>query len=383
MSTFNGKLLLDELKKKQNLLESDLKLINKVQDFISKYLNHYLQDGKVLFVDFKYLSRVMELVEMDGKSQLETYLAFVTANIKTGLLEYDKNLHLDEADYLKIIKTAKNMNIVLTPIKMFEIYEKYKNAEPLCIWEEKILDLILKSTSKVEKLISPTKIIYNNYLQKRDSYTIEDLESIIKAFKDLGIENESCRKIKKGFIKDLKERGEIATTKKEVFVPVEDKKDFKSLSDEEKEKLVREVKKYKKIDEELSLSTRIEITKKMLLIHCDKKEINNFLSMSDVMYNFLSNSKNNEVVRDNISLDKLISMYQDNYEKYSYYSEEYGLKEILENIDTYIELAKEKGSKEELEYIRIEMYKELLLLYEALPKIYDYELAEGKRRIKK
>lgn len=413
MNDLNIEKIINNIKGSKNTrsVKENLEIIVTVSNLVQEFIKNS-SDKKVLFAEFEYLSIAMNFLDMDGEKQLEYISSFVEENLETDAFNENKRkeqlLDMDKADYEKVEKISKKFHITMTPYILSKIYEKYIENKPLSDFEQEVINLTIDSLKKTENFEICMTRFNEKYLQKKDTYTIEEISGIINILKDMKVEYDSCVKIKKSLVQKYKNRINPSLTKKDqktekTYPAKEEQETEKTCSakeeqDSKKNKNMLNSKQYNTLRNEvekiislkdmevkekgtLKLRDRIEITSKLVTLGWNKIKINNFLLNSDLLYHFILNSKKNKKVIKRTSLNNLIELYQDNYKRYNYYNKKYflGVDDILDSINFYIELSKEESDLLQLNIIKEEIYNNIVNLNTIIPKSYEYELIEAEK----
>lgn len=429
MRELNTERIIDNLNKNHRKNEEILYDINSFISLIENYLENSEKE-KVLFSEFNELSEIMNIIDIDGEKQLEYITSFVEENINTGLLSEEPNkLNMSYDDYEMITHITEKFQIKISQEMLSKIYEKYIKKESLQIWEEQVLEIMLKSIKETNNFRDLMKNIKERYLQKKDNYIMDDVKEIIKTLETMGVTQESNIKIKRTLVKKYKERKYSDNTKpnieKPIYVTTEEVKDENNnkssnpkqykvriysnnikpkkektllapTKEENKNKLLTS-KQYKEIlntlkryiifdgmqlKEEVTVTQeeRIMLASNLLLVGYNERDVKKFIYNSDLIYQLITNNKKDKTVIENISLEELIRLYQGNVDRYVYYNDNNSLEieEIIDTINLYIELSKEESNEEMLEEIKKEIYNNMLILNNIVTHNYKYELEKIK-----
>lgn len=399
MSNINIGRFIDNINKSSKSIEQNLEFIQKMLWLVEAYLDE-VPNGRVLFSEFHNLSVFMNLVDMDGKSQFEYILSFVLENLNTDVIQQPDLmvLHMDVETNMKIEKIASAFSISLTPNILSILYDKYLQHEPLNDYEKQIVGLMAHSFQTLNVFRSRMFSLKESYLDKEESYTMSDIEKIMKTLQDMNVEYESCKRIRKSLVQQYKYRvgikkkervGEGKQTETEVVKPLFQ---FTNEKKEKKDKILTS-KQYKKLRNELELvlsfntmqvkrnltqEERILSASQLLLLGYSDEDVYKFLSNSDSMYQFVLSSKKDSSILENSSLEQLIAIYKSNCKKYEFYSQNglFDIDEILDMLHICIELSNEEEDSLELEKIKKEFYMNMVTLCSIVSKDYTYELQE-------
>lgn len=313
---------------------------------------------------------------MNIKESFSIILHFIQKNIATGLL--------DMGTEVQLLDPKRNTKYEFTSFSQDEArkffyqkeYKKLLTAEDDTLsieqkqQKEELQKFANECTVDGSHVISEHRKIQEHYLDKKETYGIEDVEMIVSTLKDMQVDSALCDSIKIVLIKEIEKREKKETVNRELF-RVSQKSTI--LSKKEYYALKKEVQEYENAMNEnyMSVSDSIHLVYLLQQLNYKENEIKDILKKID--------KKNKQQNFDKINP---IVQYNDLYNKLKFYSDKgYGI-EKLKELEGYFQEIFIVNDEEYATY-KGWLAETLQTTLEIIPNNYEYELQEATTYIKK
>ncbi len=354
----------------RELCNNEYKFIESVTYKLSAFKNFLLlanmEAGKMLYRDFYSLCTYLESLSLTVLDSFQILCTLIESNMKTGLLE--KKVDEIPIFQFRMISYLEAYSFIYDQCYINEEVEKQTQNFGIDIRKKQII----KSYTSVDipTLQATHQVIQQCYLNKKDTYTKEDIERIVEAFYQLKVPAHFCEAFKTKLNKSIEKRVRETTnpcTRQQLKLGLTDK--------EYKEKL-KQIKEYyngytgeilKPIKEE----QKSYLAMLMIELGYDRKDINQFYQ--DV-------NRNNLV--DNVKMDGIKEFYM-LYSKIEFYSKKkFELQELLEEATSYLfELF--GCMEEDYGFWYQEFQAVLFKMKMMIPNTFDYEYAQAELLVEK
>ncbi len=248
-----------------------------------------------------------------------------------------------------------------------KLYEK-KSNEVFKLTPEEIKD--------EKQFIESHRIIKAYYLDKKETFTEEDIIYIIKALKDLDVSEESLKRVKKGLecilyrrnskLEKEEKRNKILS----VVIPKAQLPKKEYLSKKEYNNIRRELLSYYDIETHiplriLTIKEIIYCIRLMVRLNLPEQEIDKFLRIID---------------KENKKMENPISLYIALYDKISHYKKELSLSKKITLVEEYLQQIF-ICNDEDYEFWKESIKEELASILNIIPNDGEYEKEESKKLV--
>ena len=370
----------------QDTLATDLDILGTTGKVGAWIKNRTLaNNNNFIFNNFELVSLSFNKNELKDSEALNLIFSLVLRNIEAGILFEKREVHDETEQFISHLSNHKRTEIILNAVNsggyegLTEIFKQTTlEAVTPTLFSLRLIDKA--NHFNLEDFRKKHKILKEHYLDKLDSFNIDDIDIIISTLKELSIDEELCNKVKnalnrilyKSTIREQKEKTRLenerslteafkSTKSSKTIIP---KKDFQVV--------YRELQQYYDFDNMkpkkfLSLNELIYCIHLMLKIDFDEKTINEFIE---------SIEKENKKIQNNP-----ISIFINLYNKFKYYEMDLNLTEKIKRIESYI------GeificSSEDYEFWKESINEELNDILDSLPINHEYEVSEAKKLLK-
>lgn len=372
---------IDLIDKERINVRKTINYIAKLMALTDLFDNSIKEDNNEVVDGFDVILNFMDLNNFSIREKFMTVMYFIEKNISRGFIDrqslmicLDKiyDVGISSSDIEKIEQTIENGRMVSILEKIqFSLNNVDNNDDPYMLSDdEKRVELVI--CSYLMELVVESGalrryhlIINEHYLEKKESYTHEDIVIVIDALSKLKVSASDCTAMKYIMEKDLEKRKNKSKKVAVVQHKIANNESKNTISNKEYKTLLQQLKCYFDIESKtvthlLSMDEIIRCTEIMIKLGFSVDEIKGYLKIMD---------KNQET--------NPITWYLNNYEKLSYYSD----KQCIKNIDSYF---KEIFICSEEDYIlwKSSIAEELEELKVVIPKTYKYELEMATRRTK-
>ncbi len=367
--------------------QETLKVLNYYVGFIITYesIRQYLTRNS----EFKVVFNLFESISIIFKS----FKSFLTPKEKMDFIAElcKENLEVvssnkDDVVYdLAKIKDLRNLNLCGESLSQFVFDREFPNI--MRVQGEVTTEETKKTMKELTKrpqlyafcdqgLLINNKIIKEHYLDKMNSYTIEDVEKIMEALEQLGIHNELCQLIKKALLAEVHKRlSKQASIEKQALEPCDFSREFSRVDTSERDRIYQEVEEAidlrdmtLKEKRYVSLEERIEFVSKLFRIGVSRANIEKFLKQVET--------------ENNMHSSPFCTAYEEIREMLVYYAEKYGLTMAIQDMEVcFSEMNKAQNNT------NLENYQTWRQLLEGevsqflfwIPKNHEYEIESGKK----
>ena len=370
----------------QDTLATDLDILGTTGKVGAWIKNRTLaNNNNFIFNNFELVSLSFNKNELKDSEALNLIFSLVLRNIEAGILFEKREIHDETEQFISHLSNHKRTEIILNAVNsggyegLTEIFKQTTlEAVTPTLFSLRLIDKA--NHFNLEDFRKKHKILKEHYLDKLDSFNIDDIDIIISTLKELSIDEELCNKVKnalnrilyKRTIREQKEKTRLenerslteafkSTKSSKTIIP---KKDFQVV--------YRELQQYYDFDNMkpkkfLSLNELIYCIHLMLKIDFDEKTINEFIE---------SIEKENKKIQNNP-----ISIFINLYNKFKYYEMDLNLTEKIKRIESYI------GeificSSEDYEFWKESINEEVNDILISLPINHEYEVSEAKKLLK-
>ena len=370
----------------QDTLATDLDILGTTGKVGAWIKNRTLaNNNNFIFNNFELVSLSFNKNELKDSEALNLIFSLVLRNIEAGILFEKREIHDETEQFISHLRDRKRTEIILNAVNsggyegLTEIFKQTTlEAVTPTLFSLRLIDKA--NHFNLEDFRKKHKILKEHYLDKLDSFNIDDIDIIISTLKELSIDEELCNKVKnalnrilyKRTIREQKEKTRLenerslteafkSTKSSKTIIP---KKDFQVV--------YRELQQYYDFDnikpkKFLSLNELIYCIHLMLKIDFDEKTINEFIE---------SIEKENKKIQNNP-----ISIFINLYNKFKYYEMDLNLTEKIKRIESYI------GeificSSEDYEFWKESINEEVNDILISLPINHEYEVSEAKKLLK-
>jgi len=322
------------------------------------------EESKDFFIDFDFLSRMLEASGVSAQNSYEIILSFIKKNIEL----YNKQQINPIPDINKIKKhkfkkiTKKEIDYILNNNMINEFlsgnYPKKKVKELKTFIENNPLD--------ISNYVKNCRIILKNY-ENSENLTEANIYSISLALLDLDIDEKLCRKIELFLNKKY-----IIGKKEKINKPIQivnEVKEVKMLSKKQTNLIIKQLNQYFDFErmrpiKYLTLNEIIYCISLMKKINADEKSIENFLKLIEK-----ENRKQNPVY-----------LYANLYNKLMFYKDKKEIVRILNDIEN--ELQKMFiCSSDDYDKIKSFLNENIKYALNYLANNYEYEKNEAKKML--
>lgn len=354
---------------------------------IVKNLIHYFQtereDIGIVFNEFPVLSTYLLQSPLSMEERLQIIFELCKRNYslcgKSDILVYDLKKIRDFRFEKMELEDATSLWFDSIFPNCFSSNDKFLTREA-----SKTRDALVNSPQllmgKNQDIFDNSSIVNQYYLDKIDSYKAQDVEVIVEALKNLGINNVLCQKIRSILLKDVNQRLEqekLVNIQNRVSSQTEIKKEVfqqvfrtKSVNYEEVYSELKDVVDLRDMRAKCSLSLDQIIYYVSLLLYIK-------INRADVQM-FLKNVE----VENNRCLHNPISLYLELYDKLKYYEERLCLFENMKLLEDYFQELF-IASDEEYEFWKLNFQQEFNHYLKEIPGSFDYEFREATKRLEK
>lgn len=354
---------LDDLEEEHNILESFLEILD-VNKF--KRINE-------LFKDYCDLSYLLESSPLNLKEKSNVIFAIIQSNL-------DKKLLDKEAMVVDISKlnhhtfktmTPKEAKILIYQIGVCHVDEREDLTEEEKAKIAEIYRYVEKNAINISEFIENHHQIKIHYLDKLTSYTKEDIEAVKIALKKLDVTPKMIQNIEVFLNKEMERR---LSVKQDVVLnwgqPNYQKQQL--LKDKEYKKIRKELSSYynqyeNQLLKDLSFEDSIYCVSLMIELGYTEKDINTFLLRIETTNPIEKNP---------------ITEFVSNYKKYTFYQDDYQIKEKMDIILEYLSVIFMNVEGKEYNDFKHEIREELMKLNYLIPDNYQYEKSLAKKLIK-
>ena len=350
--------------------------INTIREFF-KRINE--SDDKALLTDFIKFSETLEELPMTPKERAQIIIEAFKKNTRSGILSVDDFSTSFVIDANKIVtvkfKTISDYQI----FKMFKsgtildfIYQDEENITPEVRAQiDELIDRKDEYCLDTIKIYDDTLRLYELLIAKDGKQTDDEIALVGKIMLSNRLSQNNVNDVIKYLTnkrnKQLEKQAKKEASEFVVVKPkVEEVKKSNLVTEKEYRQIKKEIRQYydlyhMELVSEIDYETMIRITSLMLRIGVNKDEIKRFISK----------------VKDTFVMsDNSITNFVHEYDRLTYYFEDYDLKNILEYLEEIFIC-----SDEDYLFWKDEIKKELDKLLSRITYKYDYELEVAKKRL--
>lgn len=342
-------------KKEQQFMETAAYHMSALQNFLV-LVN--MEKGKVLYRDFNALCTYLESISFATLDTFQILCTLIESNIKAGLLEEEKKIEKIPFFQFKMMSYLEIHSNFYNRQYTDEEIERRGQILGIDVREKKII----KSDTAVEisTLQMTHQMMQQCYFDKKDTYTIDDIQKIVNALKQLKVPTRFCEAIKTKLNRNIEKR---LVQSNHPYIRQQIKL---GLSDKEYKEKLKQVKEYYngytgEILKPIGKEQMIYLAALMIELGYDKKDINQFYQ--DVHRSNLQN---------NAKIDCITEFYM-LYPKLEFYSKDnFELTGLLEEATSYLfELF--GCVEEDYSFWYLEFQNVVFKLRMRIPNTYDYE----------
>lgn len=156
----------------------------------------FSKEHKLIFEEFNVLSDILMSPEFNRKDIFNIIFYVIKKNIELSLLDPEMEIKIGEIDDSKYLDTLTTKEALLGYRNDETYYDTYVKIQTIRFSQENTNEknyqgLFNKELSSLDNLKEQHSIINTKYLQKEDSFTLEDIEEILTSLRNLGV-NEFC-----------------------------------------------------------------------------------------------------------------------------------------------------------------------------------------------
>lgn len=304
----------------------------------------------------------------------KAFLTCIENNIKSGILKETPEIKMLQRakrstpqEIQLILNTTSNPGYYFEPFVESYFTKMFSYPDINTIKENELFLLITSPIENIQLFIEVHNIIKKHYLDKKDTYTNEDITIIIEYLTKLGLDIESLTRIKKGLEIIIYKNNKKEKQNQEIQLPKIKQPTKEYLSKKEYFKIKHELEEY--IDlcilspvKELTLKEIIYCIRLLMLIDIPEYQIDKFL----------------KEVSKTIKGNNPISLYISLYDKINYYAKDETIKNKIKLVEEYL---KEIFicQDDDYRFWKDMIEEELSSIIEQIPNTGEYEKQEARR----
>ncbi len=328
-----------------------------------------------LYYDFEGLSRYLIKSPLNTREKFMVILHLIQKNIATGIFQKE----------IQVFDPRKNKEYEFTSLTKQQVenlwlqkeYTKLQQADNYILTDKQkrikseLYEYATECKIDASDIILNHSKIQGHYLDKIETYDMDDIDTIVDTLKDMKVNGNLCENIKNMLIKQLEKRtkrngiGNYTSFRVSPISTVMPKKEYYALK--------KEVQEYENAMNEnyMSVSDSIHLVYLLQQLNYKENEIKDILKKID--------KKNKQQNFDKINP---IVQYNDLYNKLKFYSDKgYGI-EKLKELEGYFQEIFIVNDEEYATY-KGWLAETLQTTLEIIPNDYEYELQEAATYIKK
>ncbi len=379
--------------------------------FIVDYIQSDYKKYKIVFNEFEALSKGLNEGTLSLEEKMEIIFEMCNKNLK--LLELEGDAPIYDLEKIIIFRSLSSDELELEKIFIGGIFLKL-GVDKLGLQtgnsqrtEETSNDSDRDFILDDQQVLVDSKIVKEHYLDKMDSYTVEDVDKIMEALERLGVIDKLCQSIKKkllaGVYKRLSKQASIEKREKDVCSLSEEfgyefsKKGHK-VDLKERDRIYQEVEEAIdlrdmtfKEDRYVSVGEQIQWVSKLLKLNINRQMIEKLLRDIDFtnhrctisVFSFYLSIRGKLVYfKNRYGLDEKKIKELDDY----FYEMKVAYEEKKRELDDYsyemkITYEENTGSdnEEDCQIWAKELIKETLDALSWIPKNFEYEFVKGEK----
>ena len=186
----------------QDTLATDLDILGTTGKVGAWIKNRTLaNNNNFIFNNFELVSLSFNKNELKDSEALNLIFSLVLRNIEAGILFEKREVHDETEQFISHLSNHKRTEIILNAVNsggyegLTEIFKQTTlEAVTPTLFSLRLIDKA--NHFNLEDFRKKHKILKEHYLDKLDSFNIDDIDIIISTLKELSIDEELCNKVK-------------------------------------------------------------------------------------------------------------------------------------------------------------------------------------------
>lgn len=322
-----------------------------------------------VFNDFPILNRFMSSAKLNVNESFEVIMAYISKNLLTGFLKEDAKI-IDGRDILNHHfknLTAEEAHTILNTKEFHRLCDMEDNeltGEEI-LKRDELIDFALQHQVDQTLPIKCNRLLKEHYLDKKDSFDLEDIKVILDTLLTLGVDSALVENIGILLTRKYNKR---CLQEQHPIIPMKVEYTSKNyITDEEYRQARKKIKEYYdyyhvETIRYLTEEEKIYCAALMLVIGLKKEDIERFYSLQERDYPEIYHN--------------LFDAYRAYYERAQYYKDKCDNEEIISTINSYIQELF-IATDEDYSFWREEIRYLVNRLAKRLPEKYDYEINQA------